>query len=38
MDMTIAARALVHNLTLATHNIQDYANVSGLRLVDWLAP
>ncbi len=38
MDLMIAATALVHNLTLATHNPQDYANVSGLRLVDWLAP
>ena len=38
MDMMIAATALVHNLTLATHNTQDYANVSGLRLVDWLVP
>ncbi len=36
--MMIAATALVHNLTLATHNMQDYANVSGLTLVDWLAP
>ena len=38
MDLMIAATALVHNLTLATHNTQDYANIPGLRLVDWLAP
>jgi tRNA(fMet)-specific endonuclease VapC len=38
MDMMIAATALVHNLTPATHNVQDYTNVSGLRLAEWLAP
>jgi predicted nucleic acid-binding protein len=38
MDLMNAATALVHNLTLVTHNTQDYANVPGLRLVDWLVP
>jgi tRNA(fMet)-specific endonuclease VapC len=38
MDLMIAATALVHSLTLVTHNTQDYANISGLRLIDWLAP
>jgi tRNA(fMet)-specific endonuclease VapC len=38
MDMMIAATALVHDLTLVTHNTQDFANVPGLRLADWLAP
>ena len=38
MDLMIAATALVHGLTLSTHNTQDYANVPGLSLVDWLAP
>lgn len=38
MDMLIAATALVHDLTLVTHNTQDYVNVPGLRLVDWIVP
>jgi predicted nucleic acid-binding protein len=38
MDLMIAATALVHDLTLVTHNTQDFANVPGLRLADWLAP
>jgi predicted nucleic acid-binding protein len=38
MDMMNAATALVHNLTLVTHNTDDFANVPGLTVVDWLAP
>lgn len=38
MDLVIAATALVHDLTLVTHNTPDFADVPGLRLVDWLAP
>jgi tRNA(fMet)-specific endonuclease VapC len=38
MDLFIAATALVHNVTLVTHNTADYANVPGLTVVDWLAP
>lgn len=38
MDLLIAATALVHNLTLVTHNVQDFANVPGLSVQDWLAP
>jgi tRNA(fMet)-specific endonuclease VapC len=38
MDLLIASTALVHNLTLVTHNTQDFVNVPGLSLVDWLAP
>lgn len=38
MDLLIAATALVHDLTLVTHNVQDFANVRGLGVVDWLAP
>jgi tRNA(fMet)-specific endonuclease VapC len=38
MDLMIAATALVHDLTLATHNTRDYANIPGLRLVDWMTP
>jgi len=38
MDMMIASVALVHNLTLVTHNTADYQNIPGLRLDDWLIP
>jgi tRNA(fMet)-specific endonuclease VapC len=37
-DLMIASTALVHNLTLVTHNTSDYQNVPGLRLDDWLVP
>jgi tRNA(fMet)-specific endonuclease VapC len=37
-DMMIAAIALVHNLTLVTHNTADFQHIPGLRLVDWLIP
>jgi tRNA(fMet)-specific endonuclease VapC len=36
-DLMIASVALVHNLTLVTHNTSDYENIVGLRLEDWLA-
>lgn len=38
VDLLIAAVALVHNLTLVTHNTADYHNIPGLRLDDWLTP
>jgi tRNA(fMet)-specific endonuclease VapC len=38
MDLLIASVALVHNLTLVTHNTADYRNIPGLRLDDWLIP
>ena len=38
MDLLIAATALVHNLTLVTHNIRDFANVPELAVQDWLNP
>ena len=38
LDLLIPATALVHNLTLVTHNTRDYANVPGLRVHDWLSP
>lgn len=38
LDLFIAAVALVHNLTLVTHNTKDYANIPGLTLEDWLVP
>jgi tRNA(fMet)-specific endonuclease VapC len=37
-DLMIASVALVHNLTLVTHNTADYQNIPGLRLDDWLLP
>jgi tRNA(fMet)-specific endonuclease VapC len=36
VDLMIASVAIVHDLTLVTHNTQDFQNVPGLRLVDWL--
>jgi len=36
LDLMIASTALVHDLTLVTHNTQDFKNVPGLRLEDWL--
>jgi tRNA(fMet)-specific endonuclease VapC len=38
MDLLIAATALVHNLTLVTHNVQDFAHIPGLMIQDWLNP
>jgi predicted nucleic acid-binding protein len=38
MDLLNAATAIVHNLTLVTHNTQNYANIPGLALDDWLVP
>ena len=37
-DLMIAAVALVHNLTLVTHNTADFQIIPGLRLNDWLIP
>ena len=37
-DLMIATAALVHNLTLVTHNSADFQNIPGLRLDDWLTP
>ena len=36
--LLIAATALVHNLTLVTHNVTDFTNVSGWTVVDWSVP
>ncbi len=38
MDLLIASIALVHNLTLVTHNTADFQRIPGLRLDDWLTP
>jgi len=36
MDLLIAATALVHELTLVTHNTRHFAEVPGLAVHDWL--
>ena len=38
LDLLNAAIALVHNLTMVTHNTADYANIPGLTIADWLVP
>lgn len=37
-DLMIASVALVHDLTLVTHNTADFERVPDLSLVDWLTP
>jgi tRNA(fMet)-specific endonuclease VapC len=37
-DLIIGCTALVHDLTLVTHNTADFQQIPGLRLDDWLAP
>lgn len=36
MDLLIAATAILHNLTVVTHNSKDFSAVPGLTVVDWL--
>jgi tRNA(fMet)-specific endonuclease VapC len=36
-DLMIAAVALVHDLTLVTHNTSDFECISNIRLENWLA-
>jgi tRNA(fMet)-specific endonuclease VapC len=38
LDVFIAATALIHNLTLVTHNTADYQHIPNLQIVDWLLP
>lgn len=38
LDLLNACVAVVHGLTLATHNTRDFPNVVGLCLVDRLTP
>ena len=38
MDLLIAATALVHDLTMVTHNTKDFARVPNLTVIDWLVP
>ena len=37
LDIQIAAIALVHNLTLVTHNTRHFSRVANLSIVDWTA-
>jgi predicted nucleic acid-binding protein len=37
-DLLIAATALVHGLTLVTHNVRHFQNVPNLAVEDWLVP
>ncbi len=37
-DLMIATAALVHNLTLVTHNTKDFQNIPDIRMDDWLMP
>ena len=37
-DLMIAATALVHDLTVVTHNTRDFQSIPHLRLEDWLQP
>lgn len=34
-DLQIAAIALVHDVTLVTHNTREFSRVAGLKLDDW---
>ncbi len=36
-DLQIAAIALIHGLTLVTHNTREFSQVTGLMLEDWQA-
>lgn len=36
VDLMIGSVAVVHDLTLVTHNAHDFQNIPGLRIVDWL--
>lgn len=38
IDLFNGATALLHGLTMVTHNTSDYRNLRGLPIVDWLAP
>jgi tRNA(fMet)-specific endonuclease VapC len=38
LDLFNGAIALLHGLTMVTHNTSDYQNIPGLNIVDWLAP
>ena len=37
-DLTIAAVAVRHGLTLVTHNYRDFSDIPGLTFTDWQTP
>ena len=37
-DLQIAAIALVHGLTVVTHNTGEFSRVPGLKVEDWTQP
>jgi tRNA(fMet)-specific endonuclease VapC len=37
-DLLIAAMALVHDMTLVTHNTAHFARITSLRIENWLMP
>jgi tRNA(fMet)-specific endonuclease VapC len=38
LDLFIASTGLVHGLTVVTHNVQNFAKVPALSIVDWMVP
>jgi tRNA(fMet)-specific endonuclease VapC len=38
IDLMIAATALVHELTMVTHNVQHFERIPGVVVEDWLIP
>ncbi len=34
-DVLIAATALANNVTLVTHNTDEFSRIAGLKMVDW---
>lgn len=38
IDLLNAATALVHNMTMVTHNVVDYSSIPGLTIEDWQTP
>jgi len=37
-DLMIGVSAIVHGVTLVTHNVKDFVNIPGLQIEDWLKP
>ncbi len=37
-DLLIGSTAIVHDLTLATRNTRHFADMSGIRLENWIDP
>lgn len=38
MDLMIGATALIHGLTMVTHNVLHFSKIPGLSVQDWLRP